>query len=159
MKIKNELLLFIKELQKKDALLTPYKINNGFCSEVADHLSSKLGVSFCSCMNIEYSEEEKEKMLSTLPDNVNRQSVYQAITRINHDWVFDSMTGLHYDAEIPDGVKSIDDIPIFSRLIARVSLKGLLDFGDKWSQVHCLSILKNEDDIKVSAEPSSSNKF
>ncbi len=101
-----------------DTCTSPYDINSGKCSELADYISYKYSIALCTCYSLELHADFRSTIMNTLSSSKYSEDPYSIIIRINHDWCFDENTGLHYDSEAPDGVLHIDNLPIFNRMLA-----------------------------------------
>jgi hypothetical protein len=114
--------------------LNPYFINNGYCFEIAEEVCENGDIQICTILMMEDQEDFKDKVLKTLSDNTNSELIFDIICGANHEWTYDFDSKLHFDSEIPFGVKHLDDIPIFARAIARAILNNNADIGGKWSK-------------------------
>lgn len=74
------------------------------------------------------------KMLKKTSPYLNLEILLKIICKANHEWIYDEENDLFFDAEVPFGVKFLDDIPIFSRAIARSVLFENTNIGGKWSK-------------------------
>lgn len=127
--------------------LNNYFINNGQCFEIAEALCSPK-IDLCSNDIMDFHQDFKIKMLATLSPHLDPEVLFSAISRVNHDWNFDLERSLHLDAEVPFGVKYLDDIPVFSRIIAKVILLENVNIGGKWTKKFAQKII---DDIPFSS--------
>lgn len=142
-------------IQESDKLISDttyftnnYFINNGRCFDIAEKQCSIDNIELCSNDIMGYHEDFKIKMLNTLSPNVNKDSIFSLISRVNHDWNFDLNNKIHLDSEIPHGVKYLDDIPVFSRIIAKAILLENAKIGGKWTKKLAQTIV---DEIPFSA--------
>ena len=83
--------------------LTPKEINNGYCDMWARQFVDRFG--------------GEHQWSYDFPDFPNSAS--------GHSWV--SYQGKFYDAEIPDGVNQLEDIPYFKRAIEHVGNADWID--------------------------------
>jgi hypothetical protein len=137
--------LIIKEanssIGKSPTFLNKYFINNGHCFELAESMSSVKNIGVCSVAAMEFNDKFKQEMLATLSDDVNIDAIFEIITRSHHEWVFDVKNKIHFDAEASLGVKHLDDIPVFSRAIAKSVLIGDANVGGQWTEVFSQKII------------------
>lgn len=115
-------------------VLNPYYINNGFCYEIAEDLADFNDDQICTILMIENDVLFRNKMLKKTSPYLNLEILLKIICKANHEWVYDEENDLFFDAEVPFGVKFLDDIPIFSRAIARSVLFENTNIGGKWSK-------------------------
>lgn len=96
----------------------PEQINNGDCDIFAKSLHSKLkrlktvqvdGYADHGCEII----VKRSKIAKSAA--VSKKSIEKL--KLDHCWVYDPKSKKHYDAETPDGVKKIADLPWFKRKI------------------------------------------
>jgi hypothetical protein len=121
--------------------LNKYFINNGYCFEIAESMSSVKNIGVCSVAAMEFNDKFKQEMLASLSDDVNVEAIFKIITRSHHEWVFDVKNKVHFDAEASLGVKHLDDIPVFSRAIAKSVLIGNANVGGQWTAAFSQKII------------------
>lgn len=115
----------IRKLRDKyiiDGLVNCYKeINNGFCPEFAeeivyDYLNGEAEIISTDDLMIDNNDDlsniwDKEllkiKWNTELPPNISSE--------VYHVWIYSN--GKHYDAECPEGVNNIFDLPLFKKQI------------------------------------------
>jgi hypothetical protein len=114
--------------------LNPYFINNGYCYEIAEEVCENADIQICTILMIEDQKDFKTKILNTLSENTNHETIFNIICAANHEWTYDEESKLHFDSETPFGLKNLDDIPIFSRAIARSVLFNGTNVGGKWTK-------------------------
>lgn len=121
--------------------LNPYLVNNGLCDVIAETAGESTGNCIYSVWSMESCPTRKEHYLSFLSPGLDKEVVYSRLTRTNHDWVFSVETKLHYDVEVPNGVKYLDDIPIFARAIAWLIHDGEIAETVTWPMHRALTVL------------------
>lgn len=117
----------IKRLVKSyiaDGAESAYDINNGQCVEFADDACGILdpnneddnihplsGFDFDPEDNARWDEKALLKFNTPVPPGIDLETFDYG----SHDWLY--CHGKHYDAECPQGVTSVFDIPLFTRMV------------------------------------------
>lgn len=107
-----------------DGAESAYDINNGMCVEFADEACSLLdpngkdeqihtlsGFDFDPEEKARWDEEALMKFNSPVPPDIDLGTFNYG----SHDWLY--CHGKHYDAECPQGVTSVFEIPLFTRMV------------------------------------------
>lgn len=108
-----------------------WHINNGFCDDLAYPVAENLeqqGIALRVLHNGDLFSTSKDnnilrETLKNLPFE-HFKSVWQDNVG-THWWLYDEQTGLHFDAEAPQGKADMMDLPIFERAISTFYLDNI----------------------------------
>ena len=120
-----------QQMMRDHQIPNSWHINNGFCDDLAYPVADELeqqGIALRVLHNGDLFSTSKD-------DNILRETLknlpfehFKSVWQDNagtHWWLYDEQTGLHFDAEAPQGKADMMDLPIFERAIMTFYLDNI----------------------------------
>lgn len=134
-----ELIFKVRDEFLRNEVVQDYtQINHGLCVEFADEIDARFPKSIEVLSNDDFMEDEEEGWMGDGHDRWSRKALHAYQSRTTHDLGIEDLPhfifgyhkwihydGKHYDAESPEGVRNLFELPFFKRSL---DLKYAIDY-------------------------------